>query len=350
MLFATPHPIKANKIALLATHRALYFDSQTDLSDAHVSAAKYISKVKGARAWGNSVLGTENAVTLSPMSGIKDNFFYPARSACLLGNSPVSSSGYASYTAQQTPEAALTRYFTVSDTSNYSLWAAGAPVFTGQSGPSSDTSESLYWPSNCMLIFPAGMRNTNVHLQTYSSKAGSQYSRNTDPFWGTYSGYDAGFNNGGLGLDMLMETSPVGYSYIQTTGTPNQQATLHNTYAALDHLVFVRTMGMRYSANGLNQSSATYTPQSGNGVSGYTRPENQAYPMRVAITGKANTDDVVLTSYMSAFQVNGLKYLVRGEIGQGKDLTQAGAIPTASIATLSLTSTQLFPDKSLTQM
>ncbi|QZE59671.1 hypothetical protein pEaSNUABM39_00091 [Erwinia phage pEa_SNUABM_39] len=349
MLFATPHPIKANKIALLAAHRALYFDAATDISDAHLNSTKYLSKIKGARAWGNSPGGTENAVTLSPMSGVKDNFFYPARSARLVNTASVTG-GYASYTSQQTPDAVVARYFTVSDTSNYSTWASGNPVFTGQFGRSADTSESYYWPSNCMLIFPAGMRNTNVQLQTYSSKAGSQYSRYVDSFWGTYSGYDAGFNCASLGLDALTESSPVGYVYLNTTTTPNQVASLHNTYAPLDHIAFVRTIGMVYSYSGVNQNSVTNTPANGSGDAGYTRPDGAAYPMRVAVTGKANTDDVVLTSCMMAFQVNGLKYLMRGEIGQGKDLVQTAAIPTASTAALSLTNTQLFPDKSLTQM
>lgn len=349
MQFATPHPIKANKTALLALHRALYFDKQTDLSDAHISAANYISKVKGARAWGNSTTETGLAVTLSPMSGIKDNFFYPARSARLSNNTSVTG-GYANYTAVQTPEAVLARYLTVYDVlAGTYTWTGSGPVFTGRSGRSADSSESYYWPSNCMLIFPAGMRAVNVNLQTYSSFGGKQYARAYDSFWGTYCGYDAGYNNASLSLASLSESRAVGYSYIDTTGSPIQMATLHNTDAALDHIVMLRTIGMTYSFSGLNQFSYMYTPQSGNGSAAYTRPA-AAFPMRVAITGKTDTDDVVLTSCMMAFQVNGLKYLVRGEVGTGKDLTQAAAIPTATTATLTLASDQFFPQKMLTQM
>lgn len=350
MLFATSHPIKANKIALLATHRALYFDSQTDISDAHVSVSSYLSKIKSARAWGNSASGVGSEVTLSPMSGVKDNFFYPARSARLVNNSAVSG-GYAAYSAAQTPDAILARYFTVydADTPGYQ-WSAGMPVFDGRFGRSADSSESYYWPSNCMLIFPEGMRNVNTHLQTYSSKVGNQYARNTDPFWGTYSGYDAGFNTATLSLVSWNESGPYGYSYISQTTTPVQTAPLHNSYAVIDHIAFVRTVGMTYSANGLNQFSSTSTPQNGNGVSGYDRTSPDAFPPRVPISGKANTADAILTACMMAFQVNGLKYLVRCAIGQDKDMTQSAAIPVAATATLSLVNTQFFPDKSLTQM
>lgn len=343
MLYATYHNNKANTIAKLAVHRALYFDSQTDISDAHLDEAHYISKIASVRAWGNSTDTASDQVVLSPMSGVKGNYFYPARSARMAdGNQhPLA------YTSVQTPKAVAERYFCVYDSTvgNGSAWAAGQPVFTGNNGPSYDTSTNYYWPTPCMLVFPTGLRSS-TSVDTYSSKSGNQYARNVDSFWHTYSGYDAGYTNASLDLSAYKETSPQGYSYISPTGTPMQSIPIPLVTA--NHIGFVRPVGMSYSYNGLNQFSAQISPALTNGVSGYTRDSADAFNMRVAVTGKSDTPDVTLTSCMMMFKCNGQGYMVRATVGQ--DMTQAAPTPTGSVATLGLNFTNPFGSKTLYQV
>lgn len=343
MLFATNHTIKANRLALLAVHRGMYFDSATDISDAHLSEDNYVSKVKGVRAWGNSQAGTENAVTLCPMSGAKNKYYYPARSASLVRN-VAAGGGYGNYTTGQTSKQMMMRYFCIQEVSGVSLWADGAPVFTGQNGPSIDTSTNYYWPTPCMLSIPANIRTTNV-VETYSSKVGAQYDRYVDPFWKNYSGYDGGYNNAALTLGDKSETAAVGYSYISTnTTTPIQTAALPSAGFSVDHIIMLRPVGNTYTYSGVNQYSTTYAPITPtSGVNGYVRDAN-AFNMRVA-TSVADTADVTLTSFMMAINVNGFGYLIRSPVGLTGDIVQDAPTATGVVASLPLASTQLFPAK-----
>lgn len=345
MLFATYHTKKANNIATLALHRAMYFDSQTDLSDAHVDEDHYLAKIPNVRAWGNSSDTNSQDITLSPMSGIKENYFYPARSANLIGGV---NAGHNSYTAVQTAKAMTERYFCVYDSpvGNAQQWSNGNPVFNGWNGPSKDTCESgYYWPSQSMLVFPNGLRQS-ANIETYSSKAGNQYARNVDSFWGTYSGYDAGYMNASMNLSTRQETVTQSYSYISTTATPVQNMTAQSVSA--DHIVFVRPAGKVYSANGLNQNSRWDVPTTSNGVSGYNRTDAASFNMRVAVTGKSNTPDVTLASCMMMFKCNGQGYMLRAKIGQ--DITQAAPIATSDVAVLNITAAPPFDANTLYRM
>ncbi|QZE56289.1 hypothetical protein pEaSNUABM40_00092 [Erwinia phage pEa_SNUABM_40] len=342
MLFATYHNKKANNIATLALHRAMYFDDQADLSDAHLDEAHYLSKIPKVRAWGNSADTNAQSITLSPMSGIKDNYFYPARSANLISGV---SAVHNSYTTAQTPKATAERYFCVYDSAvgNGQQWSNGNPVFNGWNGPSKDTCESgYYWPSQSMLVFPNGLRQS-ASIETYSSKAGNQYARSTDPFWGTYSGYDAGYMNASMNLSTLQETVTQSYVLISTTATPMQDMQAQSL--AADHIVFVRPVGKRYSANGLNQFTSLDVPTTSNGVSGYDRTAAAAFNMRVAVTGKSNTPDVTLSSCMMMFKCNGQGYMLRAKIGQ--DIIQTAPAATGDVAVLNIESELPFGSKTL---
>lgn len=342
MLFATYHNKKANNIATLALHRAMYFDDQTDLSDAHLDESHYLAKIPNVRAWGNSSDTNAQAVTLSPMSGIKDNYFYPARSANLISGV---NAAHNSYTTVQTPKAMAERYFCVYDSpvGTSQQWSNGNPVFNGWNGPSRDTCETgYYWPSQSMLVFPNGIRQSTT-IETYSSKAGIQYSISTDPFWGTYSGYEAGFMNAALNLSTRQETTTNAYAYISPTATPMQAMPVQNV--AADHIVFVRPVGKRYSANGLNQTTTWDVPTVSNGIGGYNRTDAAAFNMRAAVTGKSNTPDVTLNSCMMMFKCNGQGYMIRAKIGQ--DMTQDAPIATSAVATLNITAEIPFGDKTL---
>lgn len=345
MLYATYHNNKANTTAKLAVHRALYFDDQTDISDAHVDEAHYISKVASVRAWGNSLATQGDQVILSPMSGIKDNYFYPARSAALISGN---SSSHNNYTTTQTPKATAERYFCVYDTAagNGQQWSNGNPVFNGWNGVSRDTCESgYYWPSSCMLVFPNNLRQS-AQIETYSSKSGNQYARSVDSFWGTYSGYDAGFMNASFNLNTLQETASQSYTYIATTATPMQSMPAQSI--AADHLVFVRPVGKRYSYSGLNQFTYWDAPTVSNGVSGYDRSNANAFYMRVAVTGKENTPDVTLASCLMMFKCNGQGYMLKAKIGQ--DIIQTAPAATGDVAVLSIEFENPFGTKTLYQM
>lgn len=347
MLYATHHNNKANTIAKLAVHRALYFDDQTDISDAHLDEEHYISKVQSVRAWGNSSDTRGDQITLSPMSGVKDNYFYPARSANLISGN---AAPHNSYTAVQTHKAIAERYFCVYDTAegNGQQWSNGNPVFNGWNGVSRDTCETgYYWPSSCMLVFPENMRESSI-IESYSSKAGSQYARNVDSFWGTYSGYDAGFMNASLDLTARAESGAQSYSYIQTTSSPMQGIpTVLRGAASLPHITFIRPVGKRYSYSGLNQFTAWEAPTTSNGVSGYTRGTD-AFPMRTAVTGKTNTPAVTLTSCMMMFKCNGQGYMLRAKVGQ--DIIQTAPADTGDVAVLSIEAENPFGSKTIYRM
>lgn len=344
MLYATYHNNKANAIAKLAVHRGLYFDDQTDISDAHLDEEHYISKIASVRAWGNSSNTQGDQVTLSPMSGVKDNYFYPARSANLISGN---SAPHNSYTATQTSKAVAERYFCVYDTAvgNGQQWANGNPVFNGWNGISRDTGETgYYWPSSCMLVFPENMRESSI-IESYSSKAGSQYSRYVDSFWGTYSGYDAGFMNASLNLNTRAESGAQSYAYIQTTSSPMQGIpSVLSGPASNPHVTFIRPVGKRYSYSGLNQYTAWDAPTVSNGVGGYVR-DSAAFPMRTAVTGKDNTPDVLLTSCMMMFKCNGQGYMLRAKIGQ--DIIQTAPAATGDVAVLDIEFENPFGTKTL---
>ncbi|AQT28564.1 hypothetical protein YOLOSWAG_81 [Erwinia phage vB_EamM_Yoloswag] len=333
----------SNAMSRQALNTALLFDSTQSVADVHLGYDQFLAAAVNARAYINNSDTATGAAETTPVSGKLGDYYYPAKSPALTNNATATTGAnvYGSNSTTMTVKQVVDRYFTVQPSADGQDWAdVTYPVFTGQNGPSTETSLGKYWPSSCMMLVPQNKKLSGDNkLYTYSSRAVSMYTRIVDSFWKTATGDDGGYCNANLDMSTLKEVVSSG-QVIQSTTVPTVSPNIPSLTAANNNLLFVRPISHRYSANGLNQYSysAVGSLYATTGNTGFTRDSADAFAMRLAADAALPDDsDAVFVKAVAVFKCGPDSCMLRAYVGQDKELVQSGSAPVAAAAKLIIT-------------